>query len=402
MTMLQAQQTVTPVAPVALAQRLLILAVLTTLTILTTLALLTSLTCASDTYRAAITGQEKPVLDFLRTFETLQEQLHPAKFVQLQSDLIKTVGNQFIQIRAELHKLTPPPELKDFDQTWREAISLLDTTYGIFVRSDRSSFIGAFMQSRAEFTRARYHLYAIRKYTPTLQQYWVLPEAVASLAALEKRAVDQQRKVGIIHQPRSSNHGAYSLYVPENYDPDRHWPLIIALHGGSGMSDEYLLTWLRPAKSKGYIVLAPQSLGRTWAIENPDIDVLSIVTMLTRIREEYAIDPDRILVTGLSDGGTFAYALGSSRPNLFGGVAPIVGLLPPWFDVEKAKALPILIIHGAQDFIFPVMVARMANATLIRNGFAEVSYKELPDWGHAYTYSINEELVLPWFEALFQ
>ena len=79
MTMLQAQQTVTPVAPVALAQRLLILAVLTTLTILTTLALLTSLTCASDTYRAAITGQEKPVLEFLRTFETLSGTTTPRK-----------------------------------------------------------------------------------------------------------------------------------------------------------------------------------------------------------------------------------------------------------------------------------------------------------------------------------
>jgi len=400
--MLQAQQTATPVTLVALAalaQRLLILVILTKLTIL---ALLTIPTYASDTYRSVIAGQEKPVLEFLRTFEALQEQLHPAKFVQLQSDLSKTVGNQFVQIRAELNELTPPPELKDFDQTWREAIGLLDTTYGIFVRSDRSSLIGAFLQSRAAFTRARYRLYAIRQYTPTLQQYWVLPEAVARLAALEKKAVGQKRKVGFMHQPRSSNHGAYSLYVPENYDPDRHWPLIIALHGGSGMDDEYLLTWLRPAKSKGYIVLAPKSLGRTWAIENPDTDVLSIVTMLNRIRAEYAIDPDRILVTGLSDGGTFAYALGSSRPNLFGGVAPIAGLLPPWFDVKKAKALPILIIHGAQDFIFPVMTARMANATLIGNGFAEVTYKELADWGHAYTYSINEELVLPWFEALFQ
>ena len=29
-----------------------------------------------------------------------------------------------------------------------------------------------------------------------------------------------------------------------------------------------------------------------------------------------------------------------------------------------------------------------------------VTYKELPDWGHAYPYSINETLLLPWFESL--
>ena len=225
---------------------------------------------------------------------------------------------------------------------------------------------------------------------------------VANLPTLEKKVATKEYQVGVLHHKRSSNHGAYSLYVPENYDPQQHWPLIIALHGGSGANDEYLLTWLRPAKSKGYLVLSPKSLSHTWAVERPDQDVLSITSMLTNVREKYAIDPDRILVTGLSDGGTFSYALSASRPNLFGAVAPVAGVLPPWLDVVKAKALPFLIIHGGQDFIFPVMTARMANATLIGNGFTEVTYKELPEWGHAYTYSINEEIILPWFEGLFE
>ena len=161
----QARRTATPVAPVTIDQRLLILAESTALTIL---VLLPSSTHANDASRSVIAGQENPALEFLRTFETLQEQLPPARSGQLQSDLLKTVGDQFVPIRAELNELTPPPALKAFDQTWREATGLLDTTYGIFVRSDRSSFIGALMQSPAAFTRARYHLYALGKYTPTL------------------------------------------------------------------------------------------------------------------------------------------------------------------------------------------------------------------------------------------
>ena len=150
-------------------------------------------------------------------------------------------------------------------------------------------------------------------------------------------------------------------------------------------SDEYLLAWLCPAKSKGHIVLAPKSLGRTWAIVNPDRDVLSIMAILNHLREDHVIDPDCVLLKGLSDGGTFAYAIGSSRPNLFGAIAPFPGVLPPWLDVKKTEALPTLIFHGAQDFIFPVMADRLLNNTLIGNGFAEVTYKEQPDWGHAYT-----------------
>ena len=355
-----------------------------------------------DDYASVIARQEADLLRFLRAFEKLQEQLHPAKFTQLQADLSQTVGDLFVRTRSELNTLKPPSERQDFHRTWLEAVGLLDTTYGIFVRSDQAGFIGAFMQSRAAFTQARYLLYAIRLDTPVLHPYWVLPEAAAHLPGLEKRVPAQQQPVGISHHPPSSNHGAYSLYVPENYHPQHHWPLIIALHGAGGANDEYLLTWLRPAKSKGYIVLAPKSLGLTWAIEKPEPDVVSVTSTLMALRERYAIDPDRILVTGLSDGGTFSYALSASRPNLFGAVAPVAGVLPPWLDMQKAVTLPFLIIHGSQDFIFPVAVARLAHATLVENGLKEVTFTELPEWGHAYTYSINETYVLPWFERLFE
>ena len=353
-------------------------------------------------YQSVIARQERDVLRFLQAFEHVQEQLHPAKFTQLQTDLSQTVGEMFVRLRSELNGLKPSPERQEFHQTWLEAVGLLDTAYGIFVRSDQAGFIGAFMQSRAAFTQARYLLYEIRLHTPTLHPYWVLPEAVAHLSKLERRVPAQQHQVGISHHPSSSNHGAYSLYVPEQYDPQQHWPLIIALHGGGGANDEYLLTWLRPAKSKGYIVLAPKSLGPTWAIEKPERDVVSVTSTLMAVRQRYTIDPDRILATGLSDGGTFSYALGASRPHLFGAIAPVAGVLPPWLDMQKATTLPFLIIHGGQDFIFPVAVARLAHATLVENGLKEVTFTELPEWGHAYTYSINETYVLPWFEGLFE
>ena len=112
-----------------------------------------------------------------------------------------------------LKKLTPPPERKAFHEIWFEAVGLLYTTYGILVRKD-SSFIGVFIQSRDTFARARFLLYDIRHYTPTLQQYWVLPEVVADLPNLEKRVATKEHEVGILHHRRSSNHGAYSLYVP--------------------------------------------------------------------------------------------------------------------------------------------------------------------------------------------
>lgn len=130
--------------------------------------------------------------------------------------------------------------------------------------------------------------------------------------------------------------------------------------------------------------------------------MVSIGAMIAEVRERYAIDPDRILVTGLSDGGTFTYALGAHRAQTFAALAPVAAVLPPWLDVQRARQLPVLIVHGGRDFIFPVAAARQASATLREAGFVGVTYRELPDWGHAFPYAINADVVLPWFEALFQ
>ena len=44
--------------------------------------------------------------------------------------------------------------------------------------------------------------------------------------------------------------GGFWLYVPENYQPDRTWPLVMALHGGSGTGRSFLWSWLRDARSR--------------------------------------------------------------------------------------------------------------------------------------------------------
>jgi len=353
-----------------------------------------------EQYRATINQQEEQILAFLRAFEALQEQLHFAKVKQHKQDLFDKIGDLFPPLNAELEKLTAPPSLKDFDQKWREAVAHLEDAYTSFLTGSEYNFIVAYFQSRRAFSLGKYLLYDLRAQLPTLRQYWLLPEALPHLTELETPGTNGEVKTGIMHRQGTDAHGEYSLYVPENYTPQRRWPLIIAMHGGHGRGDDYLLTWLRPAKSKGYIVLSPKSLDDTWSIQRPSVDIRSILSILEPLVDEYEIDTSRIFATGLSDGGTFSYALGLHCPKLFAGIAPVAGVLPGWFDRTQAKTLPIFIIHGAQDFIFPVQTARTVRDVLLKEEFTNITYKELPDWGHAYTYSINETLVLPWFESL--
>ena len=67
-------------------------------------------------------------------------------------------------------------------------------------------------------------------------------------------------------------------------------------------------------------------------------------------------------LSGLSDGGTFTYLLGLGRPDLFAGIAPVAGdftgMMDDMLRRRQGQNLPICIVHGAHDHIFPVDAIR--------------------------------------------
>ena len=361
-----------------------------------------------DRYTERIRRAEDKLVHFLRTFETMQEEIHLSRIADAQAQLRAAVGDLFTALPAELSTLSPPESLTDrsraaFHAKLSEAVVCFADAYACFLSGAGPNFGQAFLRSRQAFCKGLYLLYEIRAELPALQQYWVLPAALPALAALEAKTPGVEVPVGFTHKQGTNQHAEYSLYVPEHYTPQQTWPLIVCLHGGYGRGDDYIWTWLRPAKSKGYLLLSPKSVGPTWSALNPPVDSRSILAMLEDVCATYAVDRKRIYLTGLSDGGIFTYVLGLAHAQLFAGIAPVAGELHPMVDPllrrSQGKEVPILIVHGAQDSIFSVEFTRQTHALLKKLGY-NVTYQELPDWGHAYTYTINETLVLPWFESL--
>src|SRR5207253_379378 len=78
-------------------------------------------------------------------------------------------------------------------------------------------------------------LYALSAKLPPVNQFFVDP-ALRGDAELEARlAAPANPNTGVFHnQNEPGSRGGFSLYVPEYYAPDRAWPLVMALHGGSG------------------------------------------------------------------------------------------------------------------------------------------------------------------------
>jgi phospholipase/carboxylesterase len=61
----------------------------------------------------------------------------------------------------------------------------------------------------------------------------------------------------------------------------------------------------------------------------------------------------------------------------------------------RFPGLPVYLLHGALDRMFPVAFARLAASELARAG-AQVVYREAPDLPHAYSRDENAA-ILDWF-----
>jgi phospholipase/carboxylesterase len=132
-------------------------------------------------------------------------------------------------------------------------------------------------RSMRQTTLALEALYPIAQTFPPISRFYVDPAHRDDAALLERlREGDASRDdVGVMHgQNARDERGGVSLYVPEYYDAARSWPLVVALHGGSGHGRDFLWTWLREARTRGVIVAAPTARGDTWSLMGRDIDAL--------------------------------------------------------------------------------------------------------------------------------
>ena len=82
--------------------------------------------------------------------------------------------------------------------------------------------------------------------------------------------------------------------------------------------------------------------------------------ILEIVRTKWNIDPARMLLTGMSDGGTFCYVGGLEAGSPFTHLAPVSAAFHPLMaemvDADRLRGLPIHITHGGLDWMFPVQL----------------------------------------------
>jgi phospholipase/carboxylesterase len=347
-----------------------------------------------------------PLLSALDRVEWAQRQLFPPRAPEL-AERLGPAAERLTEPLAALEAAPWPDDLRllreRLAQAARQAIELIEAFAGA-ARSGEPIELYRALRRFAPLQEALFPL------GPVLEPVsrWFLEPARRGDDVLVRRLRDaalreDAARFGVLHARNDrGGRGGLSLYVPEAWDAVTPAPLIVALHGGSGHGRDFLWSWLREARSRGMLLLSPTALERTWSIMGgEDVDAPRLRAAVLDVAERYPVDRSRVLLTGMSDGATYALLCGLEEGMPFTHLAPACGVLHPGLlaggRLGRAKGRPIYLIHGALDWMFPVQVARMSRDALETSG-ARLVYREIEDLSHTYPRDENPR-ILDWLTA---
>jgi len=154
----------------------------------------------------------------------------------------------------------------------------------------------------------------------------------------------------------------YLVQLPPEYDPYRRYPAIVTLHGASTTPAQQINWWAGDwtisgwrngqATRHGYVVIAP-----AWAAEHQKSyrysaqEHAAVLHCLRDACRRFAVDTDRVFLSGYSTGGDAAWDLGLAHPDLWAGVIPIVALSDKYCSRywENAGLVPFYFVCGQYD-----------------------------------------------------
>jgi phospholipase/carboxylesterase len=336
-----------------------------------------------------------PLLQSLEALGFVTRHLNPQDFDRV----METIGTPDQALQAVRARLGIWPEQFAIVRQSLEAASeaALAAFVGLRAVQHGNGDLTSVFRALRYVPRAQEALYPLAVQFPPVSQFFLDP-VLRDDAGLEARlASPAADNTGVIHDRNEpGSRGGFSLYVPEYYTPDHAWPLVMALHGGSGNGRGFLWSWLRAARSFGAVLVAPTATGPTWALMADDTDTPNLSRILEQVRSGWNIDSQRLLLTGMSDGGTFCYVTGLGSASPFTHLAPVAATFHPLMaemaDSERLRGLPVFLVHGRLDWMFPVQAARQTRDALSAAG-ADVTYRELDDLSHCYPREINAEML---------
>lgn len=174
---------------------------------------------------------------------------------------------------------------------------------------------------------------------------------------------DHRRSITVDKLKRS-----HWVHVPPKYDPKTPMPLVLALHGAAmdAKMMEIFTSLNDTADKHNFIVVYPNGTGPgmillTWnaglfpgdlnKIDRAD-DIKYLGKVLDDVESAFKIDPKRIYVTGMSNGGMMSYRVAAEMSERVAAIAPVGGTMA-LEKYEPKRPVPVIHFHGTKDTLVP-------------------------------------------------
>lgn len=238
-----------------------------------------------------------------------------------------------------------------------------------------------------------------------LREIQARPDATVDEVAriIETQRLYKLQPVGTIPGERMTVRGRtyrFALSIPLTYQPSKGYGLVVCLHGAGFTGEAYLERW-QPRLGDEYLLACPTFPGGAWFTRQAE-DL--VVATIQSVQRRYHVDPDRIFLTGMSNGGIGAWLIGMHQAPLFAAIAPMASglddVLMPF--LANLRNTPVYIIHGVKDQVMPVELSRAIVRELKTLGYPfvyrEHEHEHPMAGGH---YFPREELpdLVKWFNA---
>jgi len=333
----------------------------------------------------------------LESFESAQRDYFPGIVPRLREQFAPSI-EALEEAKSGLEAVHAPPEQEALREKLREASGLCLDALRLSIAADGlDEALVNFRKAGRRIHRALEFLLPLCPVIPAVNRYFLEPPARGRAHEFIPNP-GPDPATGLLHGGPDTDpyaRGAASFYIPGNRGRSEPLPLVIALHGGFGHGRDFIWTWLREARSRRFALACPTSLNITWTITGPDADGEMLKQLLAFTLGRWNIDRSRILLTGLSDGATYALKRSLDEETPFSHFAIFSGIMAP-FNLAHAKGRRIFWVHGAKDWMFPAWRAKAGEKELAAAG-ADVTLEIVPDLYHAYPRERNDR-VLNWFD----
>jgi len=234
-----------------------------------------------------------------------------------------------------------------------------------------------------------------------------LPEKASAKKALEpiKGAGDQPKpkdkkvETGFLKRTNAGRDHDYYVYVPEDYDPNYSYALLLWLHPvGKGKEADIEAVkdaWKDICMDHHIILVAPKAEGENgWVGSESDV----VVQIVNDVMGQYMIDKKRVIAHGMGVGGQMAYYLGFGARDLIRGVATTgAALANQPKDNSVVQPLSFFIVAGGKNPL--VEDIRTGKGKLVEKKFSVV-YREIPNMAHQYLTEQTLGDLVRWIDSL--